>query len=176
MQGKRAYEFVQVDVFTERIFGGNPLAVFPHAEGLTDDEMAAIAREMNLSETTFVWPATHPDCVARVRIFTPARELPFAGHPTLGTAYVLAAQGMLPAGARDIALEEGVGHVPVHFAGDDLRAPTFVWMEQRDPAFGIPTPGRAAFAAALGLTEDDLLGRTNPDRQCGVAMVVRACA
>ena len=157
MQGRRGYEFVQVDVFTERLFGGNPLAVFPYAEGLTDDEMAAIAREMNLSETTFVLPATRPDCAAKVRIFTPARELPFAGHPTLGTAYVLAARGMLPAEARDIALEEGVGPVPVHFAGDDLRAPTFVWMEQRDPTFGSPTGERAAFAAALGLSEGDLL-------------------
>jgi len=83
--------------------------------------------------------------------------LPFAGHPTLGTAYVLAKREMLPAAARDIALEEGVGPVPVHFEGDNLRAPTFVWMEQRDPAFGSPTRERAAFAAALGLTENDLL-------------------
>ena len=79
MQTKRGYEFVQVDVFTDRMFGGNPLAVFPHAEGLTDDEMLAIAKEMNLSETTFVLPPTQPDCAARVRIFTPGRELPFAG-------------------------------------------------------------------------------------------------
>jgi len=157
MQGRRGYVFVQVDVFTERMFGGNPLAVFPHAEGLTDEEMAAIAREMNLSETTFVLPPTHPDCAARVRIFTPARELPFAGHPTLGTAYTLAAHGMLAADARAFALEEGIGPVPVRLEGDDLRAPTFVWMEQRDPTFGSPTPDRATFAAALGLTENNLL-------------------
>ena len=157
MQTKRGYEFVQVDVFTDRMFGGNPLAVFPHAEGLTDDEMLAIAKEMNLSETTFVLPPTQPDCAARVRIFTPGRELPFAGHPTLGTAFVLAQRGMLSAGTRETALEEGIGPVRIRFEGDNLRVPTFVWMEQRDPIFGVPAANRAMFAAALSLTENDLL-------------------
>ena len=157
MQAKRGYEFAQVDVFTDRLFGGNPLAVFPHAEGLTDGEMLAIAKEMNLSETTFVLPPTQPDCAARVRIFTPGRELPFAGHPTLGTAFVLAQRGMLPADTRAISLEEGVGPVPMLLEGDDLRAPSFVWMEQRDPSFGVPAANRAMFTAALSLTENDLL-------------------
>jgi trans-2,3-dihydro-3-hydroxyanthranilate isomerase len=82
----RSYPFVQVDVFTDRIFGGNQLAVFLEPEGLSDAEMQAIAVEMNLAETTFVFPPTRADCAAHVRIFTPARELPFAGHPTVGTA------------------------------------------------------------------------------------------
>ena len=85
-----AYEFVTVDVFTDQRFGGNPLAVFPAAQGLTDTEMRDIAREFNLSETVFVLPASHPAHTARIRIFTPAGEIPFAGHPNVGTGFVLA--------------------------------------------------------------------------------------
>jgi trans-2,3-dihydro-3-hydroxyanthranilate isomerase len=84
----REYHVRRVDVFTERPLRGNPLVVVLDAEGLTATDMQAIAREMNLSETTFVWPPTRPDADARVRIFAPARELGFAGHPTLGTALV----------------------------------------------------------------------------------------
>lgn len=82
----RKYHLIQVDVFTERLFGGNPLAVFPSGEGLSDGEMQAIAQEMNLSETVFVLPSTRSDCASRLRIFTPSRELSFAGHPTIGSA------------------------------------------------------------------------------------------
>ena len=152
----REYRFVQVDVFTDRVFGGNPLAVVCDARGLTDGEMAAIAGEMNLSETTFVLPPTRPDCVARVRIFTPRRELAFAGHPTIGTSFVLATHGMLPAGARTLTLEEGVGPVPVRLEGDPA-APDFLWMRHGAATFGPPLTPRTGFAAALGLTEDDLL-------------------
>lgn len=152
----REYRFVQVDVFTDRLFGGNPLAVVCDARGLTDGEMAAIAGEMNLSETTFVLPPTRPDCDARVRIFTPRRELAFAGHPTIGTSFVLATHGMLPAGARTLTLEEGVGPVPVRLEGDPA-APAFLWMRHGAATFGPPLAPRADFAAALGLTEDDLL-------------------
>ncbi len=152
----RQYGFVQVDVFTDRVFGGNPLAVVLDARGLTDGEMAAIAGEMNLSETTFVLPPTRPDCDVRVRIFTPRRELAFAGHPTIGTSFVLATRGMLPAGARALTLEEGVGPVPVRLEGDPA-APTFLWMGHGDAAFGPPLTPRADFAAALGLAESDLL-------------------
>lgn len=152
----RDYPFVQVDVFTETIFRGNPLAVVLDGRGLRDGEMRDIAREMNLSETTFVLPATRDDCAARVRIFTPGRELAFAGHPTIGTAYVLATHGMLPPGATDIQLEEGVGPVPVRLEGDPAR-PNFLWMRQYPATFGPPLTTRAAFAAALGLTEGDLL-------------------
>src|SRR3712207_6035987 len=120
----RPYRFVQVDVFTERVFAGNPLAVVLGADGLTGEEMQAIAREMNLSETTFVLPATRPECAARVRIFTPGQELPFAGHPTIGTSVVLAAEGLLASGTREVVLEEGAGPVPVRFDGDPA-APRF---------------------------------------------------
>jgi trans-2,3-dihydro-3-hydroxyanthranilate isomerase len=150
----REYAFVQVDVFTDRVFGGNPLAVFLDGRGLTDGEMQAIAREMNLSETTFVLPATRPDCAARVRIFTPAREVPFAGHPTLGTAWVLATEGRL-GGTAAAALEEGIGPVAVTLEGD-LRRPGFIWMRHRDATFGPELAARAEVAAALGLAESDL--------------------
>jgi trans-2,3-dihydro-3-hydroxyanthranilate isomerase len=149
---------VQVDVFTDQIFGGNQLAVFVDLEpgALSDIEMQAIAREMNLAETTFVYPPTRPDCVANVRIFTPARELPFAGHPTVGTTWVLANRGKLPAGTRNVVLDERIGPVPVRIEGD-LSAPTMVWMSHRDAEFGEPLSNRAAFAAALRLTDADLL-------------------
>lgn len=148
----RELEFVQVDVFTERIFGGNPLAVFLDGRGLDDDVMQAIAREMNLSETAFVLPATRPDCAARVRIFTPGREVPFAGHPTVGTAWVLATRGRLGAHA---ALEEGIGPVSVELEGDPAR-PTFVWMRHRDAEFGPAVADRDGVAAALGLRTPEL--------------------
>ena len=89
----RRYQFIQADVFTEIVFGGNPVAVFPDAAGLSDDEMQKIAREMNLSETTFVLPPTDSQADVRVRFFTPSAELPFAGHPTIGTHVVLAHLG-----------------------------------------------------------------------------------
>src|SRR5579875_2488091 len=100
------YRCVQVDVFTNHIFGGNPLAVFFDAGELSSREMQSIAREMNLSETVFLLPPARSDCVARARIFTPGTELPFAGHPTIGTAFVLATHGLVPAGATEFALEE----------------------------------------------------------------------
>jgi len=153
---QREYQFVQVDVFTDQIFRGNPLAVVLDAEGLGDDEMQSIAREMNLSETTFILPPTRSDCVARVRIFTPGLELPFAGHPTIGTCFVLATRGLLPQGAECVLLEEGVGPVPVRFEGDPA-APRFAWMTHPPASFDPEVQDRAAIAAALGLTEAHLL-------------------
>jgi len=150
----RDYDFVQVDVFTDRIFGGNPLAVFLDGRGLDDGAMLAIAREMNLSETTFVLPAMRADCAARVRIFTPAREIPFAGHPTVGTAWVLAVRGRLGGAAR-AALEEGIGPVAVELEGDPAR-PAFVWMRHGDAEFAPPVADRAGVAKALGLDETAL--------------------
>ncbi len=107
--------FYTLDVFTNRCFGGNPLAVFPEAAGLTADLMQRIAREMNLSETVFLAPPETREGTRRVRIYTPAVEIPFAGHPTVGTAYFLAATGAVElTGERtDIVLEENIGPVPV---------------------------------------------------------------
>src|SRR5215510_9017524 len=141
----REHRFVQVDVFTDRVFGGNPLAVVLDGRGIGDDEMQAITREMNLSETTFLLPPTRPDCAARVRIFTPAREVPFAGHPTVGTSWVLATRGRLAPGATRFSLEEGIGPVPVELEGD-ATAPRFVWMRHGPARFEPERPERAALA------------------------------
>ncbi|HYP42047.1 MAG TPA: PhzF family phenazine biosynthesis protein [Chloroflexia bacterium] len=153
---ERRYQFVQVDVFTDRPFAGNPLAVFPAGEGLSDAEMQAIAKEMNLSETTFVFPADKAEHAARVRIFTPAQELPFAGHPTIGTTFVLATKGLLAGASTEIVLEEGIGPVPVRMEGS-VAAPGFIWMQHGEASFGTPYLNRGEFAQALGLREPDLL-------------------
>src|SRR5215831_14246977 len=107
-----AYEFVTVDVFTSQRFGGNPLAVFPDARGLTTDQMQALAGEFNLSETTFVLPPDDPQHHAKVRIFTPRAELPFAGHPNVGTGYVLGQRDADP--PKHYVFEELAGLVRVH--------------------------------------------------------------
>jgi trans-2,3-dihydro-3-hydroxyanthranilate isomerase len=114
----RRYRFVTVDVFTDTRFGGNPLAVFPDARGLSDAEMQALAKEFNLSETTFVLPPDNPANTARVRIFTPAVEMPFAGHPNVGTGFVLADR------ARDgvLRFEEIAGLVEVRIERDAAGA------------------------------------------------------
>jgi trans-2,3-dihydro-3-hydroxyanthranilate isomerase len=108
----RAYRYVTLDVFTDRRFGGNPLAVFTDARGLSDAEMQALAREMNLSETTFVLPPDDAANTARVRIFTPATEMPFAGHPNVGTGYVVASEQ----GGNLLRFEEIAGLVEVRVA------------------------------------------------------------
>ncbi|HEX8033361.1 MAG TPA: PhzF family phenazine biosynthesis isomerase, partial [Ktedonobacterales bacterium] len=126
----RRYRFVQLDVFTDRAFGGNQLAVFLEAAGLSDTEMRAITREMNYSETTFVLPPSDPKALRRVRIFTPTAELPLAGHPTVGTTFALAYEGAIHAyDEQPIYLELGVGTLPIDllFEEDHL---SFVWMHQ----------------------------------------------
>lgn len=113
------YDYVTVGVFTARRFGGNPLAVFPDARGLTDAQMQAIAAEFNLSETTFVLPPENPQHHARVRIFTPKIELPFAGHPNVGTGYVLARREETP--PEHYVFEEIAGLVRVHVLRDEAQ-------------------------------------------------------
>jgi trans-2,3-dihydro-3-hydroxyanthranilate isomerase len=125
---------VQVDVFTDRALTGNSLAVFLDGRGLSTDQMQALAREMNLSETTFVLPgdaAAEKDRGVRVRIFTVQEELPFAGHPTLGTAFVLRGQTHAP----EVRLNLNVGAVPVRFT-EEAGRPVFGEMTQKDPEFG----------------------------------------
>ena len=113
-----SYKFFQLDVFTDRAFGGNPLAVFPEAEGITDEQMQQIAREMNLSETVFVLPSEKEEALRRLRIFTPGSELPFAGHPIVGTWNCLAREGIVPLpengnGWAHLKHEVGIGVLPV---------------------------------------------------------------
>lgn len=137
-----------VDVFTDRPFGGNPLAVFTDGRGIPDGLMQSIAKELNLSETTFVLPPDDAKHDFRVRIFTPKSELPMAGHPTIGTAFVLTREGMLK--KPDAVFEEGVGPVPVSI---DLRAdgPGFIEMRQPLPTFGRRFEDTQALAEMLSL-------------------------
>jgi trans-2,3-dihydro-3-hydroxyanthranilate isomerase len=154
---KKRYEFVQADVFTSRPFAGNQLAVFLDGRGLTAAEMQALALEMNFSESTFVLPAEIPGAARRVRIFTPARELPMAGHPTVGTACVLADRGVLPVTRTrtEVTLQLGIGPVKVTLEQRDGRV-RFVWMTHRDPKFGEVFTDRVRLARALGLNRSDL--------------------
>src|SRR5580765_1996498 len=149
---KKRYSFVQLDVFSSRAFEGNSLAVFPDGRGLSDAEMQSIAKEMNLSETTFIFPrdpATERERGVRVRIFTVEEELPFAGHPTLGTAFALQNRSA----KNEVALELNVGRVPVRFEQASGQ-PIFGEMTQVDPVFGI-VHEREALARATGLNPDD---------------------
>jgi trans-2,3-dihydro-3-hydroxyanthranilate isomerase len=149
----RRLPFAQLDVFSSRPLEGNPLAVFSDGRALTDQEMQALAREMNLSETTFILPrdpATERECGTRVRIFTVTEELPFAGHPTLGTAFFLRGSN----GAGEITLELKVGKVPVRFE-EAPGQPVFGEMTQMDPKFG-PQHDREAVVRAAGLRDGDV--------------------
>src|SRR5580700_2014251 len=113
MPSARSYRYVVVDVFSTEPLAGNPLAVFPDAAGIDESTMQKIARELNLAETVFVLPTTRKDCAARVRIFTPTKEMAFAGHPTIGTAFVLLQENIVPRDSSDFILEEQVGPVPL---------------------------------------------------------------
>jgi len=129
---------VQVDVFTNSALTGNALAVFLDGRGLSTEQMQALAREMNLSETTFILPGdatAEKDRGVRVRIFTVQEELPFAGHPTLGTAFVLRSQAGPRLGTEEIRLDLNVGTVPVRFT-QEASQPVFGEMTQKDPEFG----------------------------------------
>jgi trans-2,3-dihydro-3-hydroxyanthranilate isomerase len=150
------YHFEQVDVFTNERFAGNPLAVFTDGRGLTAQQMQLIAREMNLSETTFVVPSSRTDCVARYHIYTPGRELPFAGHPTIGTAYVLARSGRVPEGATSFSLEAKVGAVPLRVIGT-AQTPEALFFTSPEVLFGPKYENRARLAEALNINEAELL-------------------
>jgi trans-2,3-dihydro-3-hydroxyanthranilate isomerase len=148
----KEYRFIQVDVFTDKPFGGNPLAVFPEAEGLTTEEMQHLAREMNLSETTFVLPPQAPGADFKVRIFTPAVELPFAGHPVVGTHWVLAHLGRvnLHEPVTQVRFELGVGVLPadLHVVGDQVER---VVMTQDRPTFHAVLEDVTDLTTGLGL-------------------------
>jgi trans-2,3-dihydro-3-hydroxyanthranilate isomerase len=133
---RRSLKFYQADVFTAQPFGGNPVAVFPEAQGLTDDQLQQIAREMNLSETVFVFPPSDPAAVVRLRIFTPTQEIPFAGHPVVGTMHVLAQLGMIatPEPITRVVQECNIGCFPVDLLTRDGKVMRVV-MTQPAPQF-----------------------------------------
>jgi trans-2,3-dihydro-3-hydroxyanthranilate isomerase len=151
-------DYAVVDVFAERPLEGNALAIFSDARGLSTEEMQALARETNLSETTFILPRTpevERERGVHVRIFTVREELEFAGHPTLGTASWLYLHHPLFRGAQQVALDLRVGRIPVSFAAQQEGAGVYGTMQQNDPTFGdIHDP--SAVAAALGLSVEDL--------------------
>ena len=133
MSSLKSHPYSVVDVFTTEPLAGNPLAVFPDAREFSGTIMQKIARELNLAETAFVLPASRQDCTARVRIFTPTREMTFAGHPTIGTAFVLMDEGIAPRNAKQFVLEEGVGPVPIQVEPGDRP---LIWLTTPPISFG----------------------------------------
>ena len=170
MTPTREYHYFLADVFTERAFSGNPLAVFPDGDGLSDDAMQRIAREFNLSETAFVCsPRVNGSC--RVRIFAPAKELPFAGHPTVGAAHVLAQTGLMGFTEGDNQYEfiEGVGPIPIRISMRDGQPVFCQFTTAMLPEFSQPLSAEA-HAAILGLLPEDVREDSlSPDAvSCGV--------
>ena len=166
------YRFYTADVFTDQAFGGNPLAVFPNAEDLTTDEMQRIANEFNLSETVFVLPPQEARHTKQLRIFTPHHELPFAGHPTVGTAVVLASMGEIACDTPEalVIFEEGIGPIPVTIRKAAGQATYAQFSVAQLPAFGPPAPPPEAVAAALSLSVDDLELHTTPIQTASCGM------
>jgi trans-2,3-dihydro-3-hydroxyanthranilate isomerase len=172
------YRYYTADIFTDRRFGGNPLAVLPDARGLSTEQMLAVTREFNYSESTFVLPPEHEGETCRVRIFTPGGEVPFAGHPTVGTAHVLTAIGQVPLTGDEtrLVLGEGVGPVPV-----TVRAaggvPTFAQLSVAQlPTEEAPAADAAAIAGVLSLAPEDVLGGDYAPRvaSCGLPFLLVA--
>lgn len=153
----RRYHFTQVDVFSKRPFGGNQLAVFTDARGLSDEEMQMLTREMNFSECSFVLPPEVDGALKRLRIFTARRELPMAGHPTIGTACVLVEQQRLSTSdlMTELTLQLGVGPIRLSVENHDGKRP-FIWMTQRQPIFGSIRSDRERVASALNIEPEDI--------------------
>jgi trans-2,3-dihydro-3-hydroxyanthranilate isomerase len=170
----RKLRYHLVDVFTNRQFGGNPLAVFTNGRGIRAETMQAIAKELNLSETTFVLPPGDAANDYRVRIFTPGAELPMAGHPTVGTTFVLAREHMIERGGADgaeteIKLEEGVGTIPVRIQWRGGEA-GFIQMRQPRPTFGARVENVEAVAEMLSVDAEEITATNLPLEvvSCGV--------
>ncbi|MDH4187103.1 MAG: PhzF family phenazine biosynthesis protein [Nitrospira sp.] len=166
MPDRRQLKFYQADVFTSQAFGGNPVAVFPESQGLDDDQLQQIAREMNLSETVFVFPPTDPAAVVRLRIFTPTQEIPFAGHPVLGTFYVLAQLGLIAItdGVTRVMQECNLGLFSVEIHAQEGLI-TRVVMTQPKPLFlGAVEGAEDLFdiAKALGLQKSQIVDTKKP--------------
>jgi trans-2,3-dihydro-3-hydroxyanthranilate isomerase len=170
------HRYHTLDVFTDRVFGGNPLAVFPDARGIAPARMQRAARELNLSETVFVLPPETAEGTRRLRIFTPGVELPFAGHPTVGTAILLALLGEVPleGGEARVVFEEGAGPVPVTIRARDGE-PAFARLSAAMLPERRPSPvARGELAAMLGLSGDDVVedGGAAEAVSCGVPFLI----
>ena len=173
--------YLHYDVFTDRKFEGNQLAVFPDGSGLTTAQMQTITREMNFSESTFLLPPETPGTDVRMRIFTPGAELPMAGHPTIGTTFALAHEGVIAAGRERWVFGLGVGPTPVELTWDSglptvapgakVGALSFAWMDQRVPEYRQPASSRAEIIRAAGVDPDavDATGLPVEEISCGAA-------
>ena len=149
----RKYPYTGVDVFTTEPLSGNSLAVLPEVSEFDAAAMQKIARELDLTETAFIPPPTRSDCAARVRMFTPAKELPFAGHPTVGTALVLLQKGIVSSNCHEFLLEEEVGPIPLRI---DAGAPPLIWLRTPPIHEGRCLDGSLC-SRALGLEPHDLI-------------------
>jgi trans-2,3-dihydro-3-hydroxyanthranilate isomerase len=163
------HRYLHLDVFTDRRFEGNQLAVFPQPGRMTTEEMQRIANEMNFSETTFIFPNEGSGDV-RMRIFTPKAELPMAGHPTIGSTFALALEGVITPDRREFVFELGVGPTPVllEWSASTL---SFAWMTMQLPTFAERIQDRAALGAALGLSTADLADGPVQSVSCGVSFL-----
>jgi len=157
-QVERSYRYIHLDVFTDRRLQGNQLFVFVQPAGLDTDAMQTLTRESNLSECTFVFPAEQAGTDHRVRIFTRTAETPFAGHPTIGTAFALAHTGVLKPGLSHTTFGLGVGPTNIDLEWKDGRL-TFAWMTQQKPTFGKTLTDSAALAAAIGVDAGAIVPR-----------------
>jgi trans-2,3-dihydro-3-hydroxyanthranilate isomerase len=159
--------YLHLDVFTDTPFEGNQLAVYPQpSPQITTDRMQRIAAEMNFSETTFIFPR-EADGDMKMRIFTPGSELPMAGHPTIGTTFALASEGVIAPGRTDFVFECGIGPIPVALEWD-ARGLSFVWMTQPLPSFEHEVENRSGFVTAVGLEAADLADLPIEVVSCGV--------
>ncbi len=170
--GISRYRYLHYDVFTDRRFRGNQLAVFPEAAGLPAETMQQIAREIGFAETTFVTAAERADADVRMRIFTPGSELPMAGHPVVGSTFALARSGAIAPGRTGWTFGLNIGPTPVSLEWSSARL-DFAWMTQRRPEFGRTYEDVGSVAAALGLRDEDIRATGLPVQEvsCGVPFV-----
>jgi trans-2,3-dihydro-3-hydroxyanthranilate isomerase len=168
----RRYRYLHFDVFTDTRFGGNQLAVFPEAAGLTAETMQSMAREMNFAESTFVTPPEPGGADVRMRIFTPLAEMPMAGHPVIGSTFALAREGRIPPGTTSWIFGLNIGLLPVEMEWRDSDL-AFVWMTQRNPEFGASAE-IGLVARAMGVPEDAIRSVGLPVQQvsCGVPVLI----
>jgi trans-2,3-dihydro-3-hydroxyanthranilate isomerase len=158
--------YLHYDVFTDRPFEGNQLAVFPQPHGLTKEQMQIVTREMNFSECTFIFPAEAAGTNVRMRIFTPGEELPMAGHPTIGSTFALVHEGVIRRGQESFVFGLGVGPTPVSLEWNG-GALDFAWMTQGNPRYSGTVGDRARFAASLGIATTDLGATAAEAVSCG---------
>ncbi|MBK6264561.1 PhzF family phenazine biosynthesis protein [Marivirga sp. S37H4] len=154
MQQKATYYLL--DVFTNQPFGGNPLAVFPNADGFTGEQMQKLTKELNLSESVFLLKPTHPDADLRMRIYTPGMELPTAGHPTIGTAFLLLEEKLIvPKKTNQITLEQSIGNIQVNFQKDHDSFVN-IMMQQPLPKFEQTFKDKKLVASLLSIEENEI--------------------